>query len=98
MTREVKQERKRAGVRARPSAIKPSASTAARSHTATMPVDLGEECRVCGCSDLAPCAGGCEWIEADLCSNCIASDLDDGEPLDLEVPRAQPRKIRDHAD
>lgn len=28
------------------------------------------ECRVCGCYDAGPCAGGCTWIEDDLCSRC----------------------------
>lgn len=27
-------------------------------------------CRVCGCTDSTPCEGGCEWVEADLCSAC----------------------------
>lgn len=28
------------------------------------------ECCVCGCDDLHACAGGCSWIEPDLCSAC----------------------------
>ena len=27
-------------------------------------------CRKCGCTDLRACAGGCSWIEDDLCSRC----------------------------
>jgi len=27
-------------------------------------------CRVCGCSDLEPCLGGCSWVQEDLCSAC----------------------------
>lgn len=27
-------------------------------------------CRVCGCSEFHPCAGGCSWVEQDLCSAC----------------------------
>lgn len=27
-------------------------------------------CRVCGCSDLRSCFGGCYWVEQDLCSEC----------------------------
>jgi hypothetical protein len=27
-------------------------------------------CRVCGCTDQNACAGGCGWIEPDLCSLC----------------------------
>jgi len=29
-------------------------------------------CRVCGCTDTAPCTGGCWWVEPDLCSACAA--------------------------
>lgn len=28
-------------------------------------------CRVCGCTDNSACAGGCGWVERDLCSLCI---------------------------
>lgn len=33
-------------------------------------------CRVCGCTDLEACDGGCVWVEDpegldDLCSNCL---------------------------
>jgi hypothetical protein len=27
-------------------------------------------CRVCGCTQIDGCPGGCDWIEADLCSVC----------------------------
>lgn len=27
-------------------------------------------CRSCGCTDQWACEGGCEWIDADLCSTC----------------------------
>jgi ferredoxin len=27
-------------------------------------------CRVCGCTDLQACPGGCFWVEEDLCSQC----------------------------
>jgi hypothetical protein len=27
-------------------------------------------CRICGCTHMRPCAGGCEWVEGDLCSVC----------------------------
>ena len=27
-------------------------------------------CRVCGCTDEAGCADGCEWVQNDLCSSC----------------------------
>ena len=42
----------------------------------------GQTCRVCGCSTMDPCwdetAGGCSWVEDDLCSACtdLASALE----------------------
>lgn len=27
-------------------------------------------CRICGCTEFAPCPGGCAWIEQGLCSAC----------------------------
>lgn len=27
-------------------------------------------CRECGCTQAEACAGGCRWVEADLCSAC----------------------------
>jgi hypothetical protein len=35
-------------------------------------------CRVCGCTDARPCAGGCEWItdDVDVCSACWETDVD----------------------
>jgi hypothetical protein len=27
-------------------------------------------CRGCGCTQYAACAGGCWWVEPDLCSEC----------------------------
>jgi hypothetical protein len=32
-------------------------------------------CHVCGCTEHAPCAEGCWWIEPDLCSACEDSPL-----------------------
>lgn len=29
-------------------------------------------CRECGCTDEFGCDGGCWWVEADLCSACVA--------------------------
>lgn len=29
-----------------------------------------QRCRVCGCTDMRACDGGCEWVELDLCSAC----------------------------
>lgn len=28
-------------------------------------------CRTCGCTELQACAGGCSWVEPDLCSACV---------------------------
>jgi hypothetical protein len=28
------------------------------------------QCRACGCTDIRACAGGCYWVEPDLCSAC----------------------------
>ncbi|TGW16874.1 helix-turn-helix domain-containing protein [Stenotrophomonas maltophilia] len=27
-------------------------------------------CRICGCTELQACRGGCSWIDKDLCSSC----------------------------
>ncbi len=27
-------------------------------------------CRICGCTHMRPCAGGCGWVEDDLCTVC----------------------------
>jgi hypothetical protein len=29
-----------------------------------------EQCRICGCTYLRPCPGGCGWVEGDLCTVC----------------------------
>ena len=37
-------------------------------------IDAGpieQRCRVCGCTNSRACPSGCEWVEFDLCSNCI---------------------------
>lgn len=31
---------------------------------------LGRKCRVCGCSLLNPCEGGCSWASTTTCSKC----------------------------
>lgn len=28
------------------------------------------QCRVCGCTDVVSCPGGCVWVAWDLCSRC----------------------------
>jgi hypothetical protein len=42
---------------------------------------LGDEpaCRVCGCTQTTPCAGGCIWAAEDLCSACARAHGADGE-------------------
>lgn len=32
-------------------------------------------CRVCGCTDDYACDGGCEWVDADLCSACVGREV-----------------------
>jgi hypothetical protein len=32
--------------------------------------DWEPQCRVCGCTELDACHGGCSWAEDDLCSRC----------------------------
>lgn len=31
---------------------------------------MTQVCRVCGCSNFSACAGGCWWVDDDLCSSC----------------------------
>lgn len=39
----------------------------------TTPAAAIAACRVCGCTELAACPGGCWWVADDLCSRCYAS-------------------------
>lgn len=49
-------------------------------------------CRRCGCTAWEACPGGCEWVEADLCSACApALKKKVSKPRDW---RAELRKIR----
>lgn len=32
-------------------------------------------CRICGCTAIAACPGGCHWIEPDLCSRCAVKEV-----------------------
>lgn len=43
----------------------------------------GSSCRVCGCTDLNACPGGCFWVQPDLCSTCYHEMVDD-EPEERE--------------
>lgn len=29
-------------------------------------------CRVCGCTDISACRGGCSWVAEELCSSCAS--------------------------
>jgi len=40
-------------------------------------------CRLCGCTELAACEGGCFWVAEDLCSACV-----------VKLPRPAPRAPR----
>jgi hypothetical protein len=40
-------------------------------------------CRICGCTDLQACPGGCHWVAPDLCSACA---LDEEDTADLALP------------
>jgi hypothetical protein len=44
--------------------------------SAPVVVELIATCRVCGCTDIEACIGGCYWVtdpkgEGDLCSACL---------------------------
>lgn len=45
-----------------------------------IPVDGAGVCRVCGCTDLNACPGGCFWVAPDLCSVCYHEMIDEEEP------------------
>lgn len=32
-------------------------------------------CRVCGCTDLDGCKGGCWWVDESLCSRCVCDGM-----------------------
>jgi ASCH domain len=44
------------------------------------PIRRKRKCRVCGCTDEWGCDEGCEWVELDLCSACVAKQ---GEVKDV---------------
>lgn len=48
-------------------------------------------CRVCGCTDLRACEGGCGWAEADLCTRCAEKAL----PVAAEEPARDVHDDRD---
>ena len=39
-----------------------------------MKTNFKKQCKICGCTDEKPCAGGCNWIDFDLCSKCISQN------------------------
>ncbi len=56
----------------------------------TAGVDLNRRCRMCGCTELNACEGGCSWVEADLCSACTG-------PIVQGLP-AEARDVATHWD
>lgn len=42
--------------------------------------ELLRTCRGCGCTHEKACDGGCEWVEADLCSKCSRPLIVPGAP------------------
>lgn len=45
-------------------------------------LDYDVYCRICGCTEWAPCPGGCSWVpdpalEGDLCSQCLPDGTDE---------------------
>jgi hypothetical protein len=49
---------------------------AARRFVALLSAQLNEpvrSCRLCGCTDLKACRGGCVWVSDRLCSACLPS-------------------------
>ncbi len=44
-------------------------------------------CRVCGCTDEEGCEGGCQWVEPDLCSQCVPNTASAKAPR-LHLPTA----------
>lgn len=49
-------------------------------------------CRACGCTAMRACAGGCRWVERDLCSACTAP-RDRAEQLALLDRELGARKV-----
>lgn len=35
-----------------------------------------QKCRVCGCTEMQACPGGCYWVTPDLCSACQVDERD----------------------
>lgn len=46
-------------------------------------------CRVCGCTDIAACPGGCWWVGKDLCSRCAEASGDDAGKGDILLEAAE---------
>jgi hypothetical protein len=47
----------------------PSETSSGVAHAPARPLAV-PTCRQCGCTDERACAGGCWWVEADVCSQC----------------------------
>ena len=48
-------------------------------------------CRLCKCTDWRACAGGCHWVEPDLCSRCAAFEAQMVQPQTKNESRNTPR-------
>lgn len=53
--------------------------------------DPNRACRVCGCTETAPCPGGCAWVAADLCSRCAVAPAGHPDPesvalIEVQIP------------
>lgn len=46
-------------------------------------------CRVCGCTNFSACAGGCWWVEDELCSACAIARSVRAAKVDAAIGDAQ---------
>ena len=47
-------------------------------------------CELCGCTDAAPCDGGCAWAQDGLCTTCAEGM---GIPVEGYTPKSEAPKI-----
>jgi hypothetical protein len=64
-------------------------------------IDLGEHCRLCGCTEFTACAGafgeGCHWVKPGVCSECVdppAASTVKVRRLQADVERPRRRRAR----
>lgn len=56
-------------------------------------------CRICGCTDLNACPGGCSWVGKDLCSSCAPNAMPmrdprtDPQPFDTVTVAGETREV-----